>query len=68
MPALAPAGAALDPSPDPQTGQDWARTLLVTAARAASADVLSARSGAHCRTCPVKDSCPVQPEGRRTVS
>nr|WP_283251418.1 UrvD/REP family ATP-dependent DNA helicase [Actinomyces sp. 186855] len=68
MPVLAPAGAALALSPDPETGEDWARTLLVRAARAASAGELAARTGEHCRTCPVKDSCPVQSEGRRTVS
>ncbi|WP_167202449.1 PD-(D/E)XK nuclease family protein [Actinomyces respiraculi] len=68
MPVLAPAGAALDPSPDPDTGEDWARRLLTTAAKAASAGALTARTGEQCRTCAVKDSCPVQSEGRRTVS
>ena len=30
--------------------------------------VIEARTGEHCRTCMVKDSCPVQVEGRRVVS
>jgi len=29
---------------------------------------IEARTGEHCRTCRVKDSCPVQVEGRRVVS
>ena len=68
LPVLAPVGAALDPSPDPETGEDWARVLLARAAKAASASSLVARTGELCRSCAVKDSCPVQSEGRRTVS
>ena len=66
-PVLAPAGAALEASPDAE-GEDWARTLLHEAALAASGSTLTARSGEQCRTCPVKDSCPIQPEGRRAVA
>ncbi|ALC98712.1 DNA helicase UvrD [Actinomyces sp. oral taxon 414] len=68
VPVMAPAGAALAPSPDPDTGQDWARDLLREAALAASGPVLTARAGEQCRTCPVKDSCPIRPEGRRVVA
>lgn len=64
---LLPAGAALAPSPDTE-GTDWATELLVTAALAARGPNLSASTGDHCRMCPVKDSCPAQPEGRRTVA
>lgn len=67
LPALEPPGAALDPSPDPDSGQDWARELLREAAQAASGPTLLARSGEQCRSCSVKDSCPIQPEGRRTI-
>lgn len=67
LPALEPPGAALDPSPDPDSGQDWARELLREAALAASGPTLLARSGEQCRSCAVKDSCPIQPEGRRTI-
>ena len=66
-PVLAPAGAALEASPDAE-GEDWARALLHEAALAASGSTLTARSGEQCRTCPVKDSCPIQPEGRRAVA
>lgn len=68
MPALAPAGAALAASPDPDTGEDWALALLSQAAHAAAGAQLTARTGAACRTCAVKDSCPAQIEGRRTVA
>ena len=66
-PVLAPAGAALEASPDAE-GEDWARALLHEAALAASGSTLTARSGEQCRTCPVKDSCPIQPEGHRAVA
>ena len=65
---MAPAGAALAPSPDPDTGEDWARDMLREAALAASGPVLAARAGEQCRTCPVRDSCPIRPEGRRVVA
>ena len=67
-PVMAPAGAALAPSPDPDTGEDWARDMLREAALAASGPVLAARAGEQCRTCPVRDSCPIRPEGRRVVA
>ena len=68
MPVLAPPGAALAPSPDPRTGEDWAVAMLSRAAQAARGPFLLARSGEQCRGCPVRDSCPAQPEGRRTVA
>ena len=42
--------------------------LLHEAALAASGATLTARSGEQCLTCPVRDSCPIQPEGRRAVA
>ena len=46
----------------------WAEDLVAGAAMAGSGPLLQARTGEHCRTCMVKDSCPVQVEGRRVVS
>lgn len=63
---VSPRGAALDPSPDPDDGQDWASALVARAATAARGPVLQARSGGHCQWCAVKDSCPARPEGRRS--
>ena len=65
---LAPKGAALADSPDPRTGRDWARELVASAAADARGARLTARTGAHCARCIVRDSCPAVPEGRRTAS
>ncbi|WP_167147559.1 UrvD/REP family ATP-dependent DNA helicase [Actinomyces sp. ZJ308] len=46
----------------------WAEDLVAGAAVAGLGPLLEARTGDHCRTCMVKDSCPVQVEGRRVVS
>ena len=46
----------------------WAEDLVASAAVAGVGPVIEARTGEHCRTCRVKDSCPVQVEGRRVVS
>lgn len=62
--SLEPSGAALAPSPDPDTGQDWAAELLAAAAVSACGPLLEARTGPHCTYCEVKDSCPAVPEGR----
>ena len=42
--------------------------LVAAAAVAGVGPQIEARTGEHCRTCRVKDSCPVQVEGRRVVS
>lgn len=65
---ISPPGAALAPSPDPGTGQHWAQAMVRDAALDAVGPLLQARTGPHCRTCRVKDSCPLQPEGRRVVA
>ncbi|MBO3724871.1 PD-(D/E)XK nuclease family protein [Actinomyces bowdenii] len=65
---ISPPGAALAPSPDPDSGRDWARDMVRDAALDAVGPLLQARTGPHCRTCRVKDSCPLQPEGRRVVA
>jgi hypothetical protein len=44
---------------------DWARTLLRTVAAGMSGQQFEARTGAHCRMCSVRRSCPVQVEGRQ---
>ena len=46
----------------------WAEDLVAGAAVAGLGPLLEARTGDHCRTCMVKDSCPVQAQGRRVVS
>lgn len=43
----------------------WARALLDDTAGAMAGAVFAATPGSHCGTCQVKDSCPVQAEGRR---
>lgn len=42
--------------------------MVRDAALDAVGPLLQARTGPHCRTCRVKDSCPLQPEGRRVVA
>ena len=80
--ALDPSLAALEPADrsgdEPRDGDAsaaaevsedyWAEDLVAGAAIAGSGPLLQARTGEHCRTCMVKDSCPVQVEGRRVVS
>ena len=80
--ALDPSPAALEPADrsgdEPRDGDAsaaaevsedyWAEDLVAGAAVAGSGPLLQARTGEHCRTCMVKDSCPVQVEGRRVVS
>ncbi|QKD79389.1 PD-(D/E)XK nuclease family protein [Actinomyces marmotae] len=64
---LAPDTAALAPIPDPETGEDWAATLVARAALAARGPRLRATTGGHCEFCAVKDACPAVDEGRRTL-
>ena len=80
--ALDPSPAALEPAEEPTEtpGDDevngaadsseeyWAEELVAAAAVAGVGPQIEARTGEHCRTCRVKDSCPVQVEGRRVVS
>ena len=80
--ALEPSPAALEPAQETaeDPGDDeangaadsseeyWAEELVAAAAVAGVGPVIEARTGEHCRTCWVKDSCPVQVEGRRVVS
>ncbi|SHE24175.1 UrvD/REP family ATP-dependent DNA helicase [Actinomyces glycerinitolerans] len=67
-PYLVPSGVVLDPSPDPDTGQEWDLELLARAALDISGPTLPARSGDACELCAFRTSCPVNPEGRRTVA
>ena len=80
--ALDPSPAAPEPAEEPvETPDDdeangaadsseeyWAEDLVAAAAMAGVGPQIEARTGEHCRTCRVKDSCPVQVEGRRVVS
>ena len=63
VPGDAEANAAADSSEE-----YWAEDLVAAAAVAGVGPQIEARTGEHCRTCRVKDSCPVQVEGRRVVS
>jgi RecB family exonuclease len=53
--------------PLPSTGPSWARDLLVEVADGMAGATFEAREGPHCRRCPARTSCPVQPEGRRVT-
>ena len=76
--ALDPSPAVPEPAEDPggeeangaaDSGEEyWAEDLVAAAAVAGVGPQIEARTGEHCRTCRVKDSCPVQVEGRRVVS
>ena len=80
--ALDPSPAAPEPAQEPAedpgdgetngaagSGEEyWAEDLVAQAAVAGVGPVIEARTGEHCRSCRVKDSCPVQVEGRRVVS
>ena len=76
--ALDPSPAAPEPAEDPggeeangaadSSEEYWAEDLVAAAAMAGVGPQIEARTGEHCRTCRVKDSCPVQVEGRRVVS
>lgn len=56
QPPLPPAGA--------EVGASWARQVLDEAAEGMGAATFVAQQGSHCRNCPVRTSCPTQPEGR----
>ena len=62
-------GAADDAEAPAKFRQDyWTEDLVASAAVAGMGPLIEARTGEQCRTCMVKDSCPVQVEGRRVVS
>ena len=46
----------------------WARELLDQVADGMAGADFVAQQGPHCRNCPVRTSCPVQPEGRTVTS
>jgi RecB family exonuclease len=46
----------------------WARELLMSVAAGMAGAEFVAQQGAQCRRCPVRSSCPVQPEGRAVTS
>ncbi|MFC8924060.1 PD-(D/E)XK nuclease family protein [Cellulosimicrobium sp. NPDC057127] len=56
---------ALDPAPD---GSSWARDLVEDAAATMASSTFTARQNGLCEVCPVRRSCPVQPEGRKVVA
>lgn len=58
-------GSALREQAAPE--DDWPLRLVSDAAETMASAAFTARSGAHCRVCPVSTSCPVRPEGGRVV-
>ncbi|WP_139123192.1 RecB family exonuclease, partial [Cellulosimicrobium cellulans] len=56
---------ALDPAPD---GSSWAGDLVEDAAATMASSTFTARQNGLCEVCPVRRSCPVQPEGRKVVA
>ena len=42
----------------------WARALLDEVTEGMAGGEFVAQQGPHCRSCPVRTSCPTQPEGR----
>jgi superfamily I DNA/RNA helicase/RecB family exonuclease len=51
---------------DPEPG--WAQELVETVAAGMSGPVFEARLNPGCRTCPVRSSCPVQPDGEQVTT
>ena len=66
-PAEEPGDAEANSAAD-SSEEYWAEDLVAAAAVDGVGPQIEARTGEHCRTCRVKDSCPVQVEGRRVVS
>lgn len=62
----APRVQSQGPVPDGQ--ESWARDVVNKATAAMAGSVFEATAGGHCRVCPVRTSCPVQPEGRGVVT
>jgi adenine-specific DNA glycosylase len=46
----------------------WAGALLGRVADGMAGATFVAHQGPHCRRCPVRSSCPTQPEGRAVTS
>jgi RecB family exonuclease len=53
-----------DPDAEPDGEPSWARALLDRVSDGMARAEYVAQQGPHCRNCPVRTSCPVQPEGR----
>lgn len=52
------------PQPEPPLLREHVKSLLETAAAEATSPQLTVTVGEHCRSCPVRTSCPLQTEGR----
>jgi RecB family exonuclease len=62
------APAVRDQTALPADGPSWARELLEQVTDGMAGAVFEAKEGPHCRTCPARASCPIQPEGRRVTA
>jgi RecB family exonuclease len=54
--------------PLPPAGASWARDLLDQVTDGMAGAAFTAKEGPHCRKCPARASCPLQPEGRRVTA
>jgi RecB family exonuclease len=59
--------AVRDQPPLPDNGPSWAADLLATVTGGMAGASFTAQEGPHCRRCPARASCPLQPEGRRVT-
>ncbi|WP_344248481.1 PD-(D/E)XK nuclease family protein [Isoptericola hypogeus] len=66
-PTVAPTVRAQPGLPVEADGSSWARALVEGAADTMAAARFTARENDLCTVCPVRRSCPVQPEGRNVV-
>jgi superfamily I DNA/RNA helicase/RecB family exonuclease len=53
--------------PVPADGDSWASELLARVTDGMAGAEFTAQEGPHCRKCPARASCPIQPEGRRVT-
>ena len=53
--------------PQSEIDADQVRTELITPAAGMSAAVFTAKINDRCRSCALKSSCPIQPQGRRVI-
>lgn len=52
----------------PALADDWAEAMLADVAETVASGSFAATVGPHCRTCPVRTSCPALPAGEQVVS
>lgn len=64
----AQAGLRTQPALEPdEDGRSWARDVVEEVADTMAASVFEAKENSLCPVCPVRRSCPVQPEGQQVI-